>query len=625
MATKERVAVDLNSAIALFQSGKIDEAQSLFKKITKSKRAPALAWFVSAIIHTQKNEIKFAIDAFKKAISQQPNYPDAHNNLGVLLEMNGDFSGACKHYQLASKQKSNYANAQFNLANIKHQMGDYSSAEDYYLKALKSDPQYLKAMNNLGLLHQQLKKYDSAVQYFEKALGLNPNDFEVLNNIAYVYHLRSDYPRAIQYYQQSIALNENNAETLNNLGITLQAMQQFDESENAFKKALYLKNNYYEAQTNLANLYKESGKTKLAEEYYQKSIETNPEYAPAHNNYGLLNYRQGNYDKAHDHYERAISADGNYSEAVYNLGAFQLSSGEFTSGWKNYLARPTPRHEWAINTRSIVKNDLLNKKVLLLKDQGIGDEIFFLRFADQLTEIASEINYLSTTKILPFTTEIKSLNHVTDDESKINDYDFSISVADLPSLLVEDNNNTPASVALTPDLSLTEELREKLSQFGPPPYIGITWRAGQQAKDLLFKSVPIEQLLKALSPIKATFIVLQRQPTNSELQVLKSNSNFANIGDLSQLNEDLPRMLSLLSLLDDYVGVSNTNMHLRAAVGKTAQVLVPHPPEWRWMMTGEKSVWFPDFNVFRQSPDNDWQLALNDLSKTLQEKYDGSN
>ena len=36
-------------------------------------------------------------------------------------------------------------------------------------------------------------------------------------------------------------------------------------------------------------------------------------------------------------------------------------------------------------------------------------------------------------------------------------------------------------------------------------------------------------------------------------------------------------MLALLSLIDEYVGVSNTNMHLRAGVGKTAKVLVPAP------------------------------------------------
>ena len=35
----------------------------------------------------------------------------------------------------------------------------------------------------------------------------------------------------------------------------------------------------------------------------------------------------------------------------------------------------------------------------------------------------------------------------------------------------------------------------------------------------------------------------------------------------------------VLALLDEYIGVSNTNMHLRAAAGRTARVLVPRPAE----------------------------------------------
>ena len=40
-------------------------------------------------------------------------------------------------------------------------------------------------------------------------------------------------------------------------------------------------------------------------------------------------------------------------------------------------------------------------------------------------------------------------------------------------------------------------------------------------------------------------------------------------------------MLALLSLLDEYVGVSNANAHLRAGLGRSMQVLVAHPPDVR--------------------------------------------
>jgi hypothetical protein len=58
-------------------------------------------------------------------------------------------------------------------------------------------------------------------------------------------------------------------------------------------------------------------------------------------------------------------------------------------------------------------------------------------------------------------------------------------------------------------------------------------------------------------------------------------------------------------------------MHLRAAVGKTARVLVPRPAEWRWTMVGDESPWFPGFRVYRQGPDGDWSEALARLARDL--------
>jgi len=63
-------------------------------------------------------------------------------------------------------------------------------------------------------------------------------------------------------------------------------------------------------------------------------------------------------------------------------------------------------------------------------------------------------------------------------------------------------------------------------------------------------------------------------------------------------------------LVDEYVGVSNTNMHLRAGLQRTAQVLVPRPSEWRWMAYGNVSPWFPGFGIHRQDLDGSWLSAL---------------
>jgi hypothetical protein len=74
------------------------------------------------------------------------------------------------------------------------------------------------------------------------------------------------------------------------------------------------------------------------------------------------------------------------------------------------------------------------------------------------------------------------------------------------------------------------------------------------------------------------------------------------VHDFSSVNSDLEEALALMSLVDGYVGVSNTNVHLRAGAGGAAHVLVPPPFEWRWMASGA-SPWFPVFHVERLRAD----------------------
>jgi hypothetical protein len=170
-------------------------------------------------------------------------------------------------------------------------------------------------------------------------------------------------------------------------------------------------------------------------------------------------------------------------------------------------------------------------------------------------------------------------------------------------------------------------MRQRLATAGKPPYVGLTWEGGtppvaQRGGSAwkLYKSIAIEPLASALRRVPATFLALQRNPRPGEIEAL-SRALGRPVHDFSDLNEDLEHMLALLALLDEYIGVSNTNMHLRAAAGKAARVLVPGPGEWRWMVAGDTSPWFPRFRIYRQGLDGDWSTALATLREHLETTY----
>ena len=165
----------------------------------------------------------------------------------------------------------------------------------------------------------------------------------------------------------------------------------------------------------------------------------------------------------------------------------------------------------------------------------------------------------------------------------------------------------------------------RLRAFGPPPYVGVTWRAGlvpeeqkeQAGKAIWVKRAPVEELGKLLGALPASVVILQRKPAASDRA-----SFLAALGrealDASDANDDLRDALALLSLLDEYVGVSNTNMHLLAGLpDRRARVLLQQPPEWRWGRAGNSSVWFPGFELYRATQHSAWDEAMDRLASDL--------
>jgi hypothetical protein len=132
----------------------------------------------------------------------------------------------------------------------------------------------------------------------------------------------------------------------------------------------------------------------------------------------------------------------------------------------------------------------------------------------------------------------------------------------------------------------------------------------------LYKEIDIAMLATTLRAWPGTVLVLQRLPQQAEVAAFAKALGRA-AHDLSATNDDLVDMAALLHLIDDYVGVSNTNMHLRAGVGRTARVLIPFPPEFRWMSAGNEAPWFRGFRIYREPPNRDWQPVMNALREDI--------
>lgn len=318
-----------------------------------------------------------------------------------------------------------------------------------------------------------------------------------------------------------------------------------------------------------------------------------------------------------------------YREAKLLEASSLLSLGRYAEGWEAYRWRSVrtslrAAHPEIVEDPRAIAALTEPKRIRIISEQGLGDELFFLRFAAALRERGHRLIAACGQKLSPLLSSLPQIFDEIELAPAPGKADYALAAGDLPLAARQD---FASPLALPVDSIRRSAFELRLQRFGPPPYVGLTWRAGVLPEDprpqggvYWAKEIAPELIGAALRPIDARFVVLQRRPPAEEMRRL-ADALGRPILDLSGVNDDLRDALALLSILDEYVGVSNTNTHLRAAIpGKVARVLVRMPPEWRWGVDGETSPWFPGFKVYRLAPGEDWQRLLGGLRQDLAER-----
>ena len=116
------------------------------------------------------------------ALDINPNYVEAHNNLGLALQKSREFAAAIQSFDLAISLKPNFTDALYNKANVLQETGSIKNAIAHYYKAIELKPDYAEAYCNLGVALHELQELDSALFCYNKAISLKPDYSDSLFN-----------------------------------------------------------------------------------------------------------------------------------------------------------------------------------------------------------------------------------------------------------------------------------------------------------------------------------------------------------------------------------------------------------------------------------------------------------
>jgi serine/threonine-protein kinase len=192
-----------------------------------------------------------AVRDLRQAVSLQPDFPEAHNRLGVALMRKGQFRDAIAEFQTAVEQREGkYPTAQYNLGFVLQQQRENEKAIEAYRKAIDANGgDYADAYYQIGsILMETPARAAEAADAFRKAIEQN----------------KGRDPEA--HYR---------------LGVALVQQKDYAGAEAAFREAVNQRGGDFAfAHYNLGLLYQQTGRTEEA----IKEFETYLEQAPGDEN-----------------------------------------------------------------------------------------------------------------------------------------------------------------------------------------------------------------------------------------------------------------------------------------------------------------------------------------------------
>jgi tetratricopeptide (TPR) repeat protein len=685
------------------QAGRLKEAKLIYEQILGLDARHPDALHLLGVVALQRQDPDRAVGLIERAIQVHPGNPGYHANLAQAWLATQRVVEALAAFRSAARLDPRNPQYAVGAASCLAMQGHLSEAEEQLRKVTRDDPGYALAWLNLGNAVREQGRQQEALDLLVHAVELEPALADAHSSVGTVLHALARFEEAEIAYRRCLALQPESEAGYRNLASVLMDCGRFADAAIACQQGLARAPGSAELHMMLGSAFVHQGRLTAALGAFRSAGNLAPDNPRALWAYGFALRGTGAAAQGMEQCERVLEQHPDSPEFRHAISGAYLSLGNLRAGWMEYEWRPARQTFLAenpgIRLAAELPASLPGKKICLLREQGPGDELFFLRFAAELKSRGAEITYLAHAKLASLLGRVPALDRVITDDVPLPTADLAVLVGDLPRLLgrldsspyhapspslsapraattsedryqelliesssrrrgpsnvpdildsrLRENDETaldqcflqrlprvfypelPPPLALTVLPSRLQDMKRRLAGLGPPPYLGLTWRAGVAPRQqrstvwVLHKSIPLDQLGAALREVGGTLLALQRGPENGEIGRLASITGKP-VHDLTALNEELEGMLALLALVDEYIGVSNTNMHLRAGAGRSARVLVPCPPEWRWMAAGDESPWFPGFRIYRQGIDGEWSNAVERLTSDLRRARPGS-
>ena len=470
------------------------------------------------------------------------------------------------------------------------------------------------------------KKLAEAEACFREALGMNPDDADILNNLGTAVWEQGRASEAMAYYLRAHQWNPRDFGILNNLGIVLWDLGRPERAITFYRRALEFEPDSFDIQMNLGVALSDIGYFDEALELLRAAQIRRPDSADAWDNTGMTLARMGRWPEAMAHYDRAIELRPDFGEARRNRALGWLAMGDWERGWQESEWRLKCRNPpgFRVSLPRWTGENLGGRPILLHWEQGLGDTLQFIRFAPQVAERGARVWVYCQPPLARLVARCEGVDRVFDGTSPLLPIDVHAPLMSVPAILGTTLATLPPAPYLSADSATIEHWRGTLAQIlnvsdlGSVYKIGIAWQGNPENRIDRWRSFPLEMLAPLAQIPGVRLISLQKEAGTEQIRALGGRFPVATLdGEGAQDRRDFLDSAAVISLLDLVVTPETAVAHLAGALAAKCWVALCHVGDWRWMIDGDQTPWYPHSRLFRQSKMGVWDDVFERMARVL--------
>jgi tetratricopeptide (TPR) repeat protein len=585
------------------------------------RRAAVLApnnghvWNNLALVLLARGQVAEAHDCFRLAVEKAPTLASAQANLIQLDKDINDRAVELGAAELCSHSGQPVGHAEDAALRDVHRLereGALLAAIDACEAVLLTLPESTRVVLELNRLYRRAGDATSGTDALTAFLVRVPDDASVTGTLALALLDLHKYAKAGRLLLAAVETEPARMDFVLGLANALIAQEKFDEAAPWIDKALELEPERADIlglqAGNLASqcLYEESLAAYEALEAKGFKVEAK----------GLALAYLGRFNEAEQMFDAALQRQPNHPGLRFQRANVRLLNHNFEGGWEDYAYRAyTEASSFRVLPFPLWRGeDLEGKRLLVLAEQGLGDQVMFASCLPDVLELKPEellveshlriaptlARSFPTCRVLP-TGQGRGLAWL----AEVGEIDYYVPLGDLPRHFRRSRDQFPRHIGfLHAEPTRVAHWRSVLAEAGPPPYVGFSWKGGTPGTRSKLRTMKAGDFAAISSEGSSTWVCLQYGDVAAQLEDAARHGLACCYWP--DAVADLDEFAALVSALDLVITVCNTTVHYAGACGRPVWVLAPKVPEWRYGARGDKMPWYPSASVYRQQQAGAW-------------------